>query len=247
MKRILLIVGCCLILALTNCARKKSASQANTATSSSADKSLSAAVDPAQARVYLDQGKEHYKKDEDEQAADAFKKAISADPGLAEAYFQLGLAHDALGEKQEGEEAYKQAIIAYKKIIAADPKDAEAHHILGETYAGLHLYGEAVREYRQATRLKTDDPAIYYDLGTALTKLAQYDEAAAAFQKCLDIDPDFQRAQDPLEEAREGVQRIKMGRKYQEDQLKKQKDEETKKQGATGSTSAAPRKSGKPW
>jgi len=44
-------------------------------------------------------------------------------------------------------------------------------------------------------------------------KLAQYDEAAAAFSKSLEIDPENYRAQDALEEAREGVQRIKAGKK----------------------------------
>ena len=107
MKRILPIIVFCLILALVSCARKKS-SQANAPNSSSADKSLSGALDPAQARVYLEQGKEHYKKDEDQQATDAFKKAVNLDPGLAEAYFRLGLAHDALGEKQEAQDAYKK-------------------------------------------------------------------------------------------------------------------------------------------
>ena len=242
MKPVLPIIVVCLILAQVSCARKRALNQANTPNSSSADKSLSAAVDPAQARVYLEQGKELYKKDEDQQAADAFRKAINLDPNLAEAYFRLGLAHDALGEKQEAEGAYKKAIDSYKKVVSADPKDAEAHYNLGQTYAGLHLYGEAVREYRQATRLKSDDPAIYFDLGSALTRLAQYDDAAAAFQKCLDIDPENYRAQDALDEAREGVKRIKTARKYQEDQLKKQKEEEGKNQDSTGSTAEKPKK-----
>jgi len=100
---------------------------------------------------------------------------------------------------------------------------------LGQAYAGLHLYSEAAREYRQATKFKTDDADIYYDLGTALTKLAQYDEAAAAFSKSLEIDPENYRAQDALEEAREGVKRITAGKKHQEELLKKQKEDELKK------------------
>ena len=119
MKRVLPLIVVCLILILASCARKKSLSQANSPNSSSADKSLSPALDPAQARVYLEQGKESYKKDEDQQAVEAFQKAINLDPSLAEAYFRLGLAHDALGEKHEAEEAYKKAIDAYRKIITA--------------------------------------------------------------------------------------------------------------------------------
>jgi tetratricopeptide (TPR) repeat protein len=258
MRLILTIVTLCLGLGQVGCARK-SANQANTTNSAVSDKSLAGAVDPTQARVYLEQGKELYKKDEDEQAVQAFQKAIKLDPDLAEGYFRLGLAYEALADKHEAEEAYKKAVENYKKFITANPKDAEAHYNLGQTYAGLHLYSEAVREYRQATRLKPDDGDIYFDLGSALTRLAQYDEAASAFQKCLDIDPDNYRAQDALDEAREGLKRIKTARKYQETQLKKEEAKKNQEGGDSGSDAAKPNearsgkakpspgKSRKPW
>lgn len=214
----------------TACSRKN-VKETPATPSSSADKSLTAAPDPTQARVYLEQGKELYKKDEDDKAAEAFKTAVKLDPDFAEGYFRLALAHDALGEKQEAEDAYKQAIEKYKKFIVADPKDAEAHYNIGQAYAGLHIHTEAVREYRLATKLNSEDADIYYDLGASLTRLAQYDEAAAAFQKCLDIDPENYRAQDALEEAREGVKRIKTARKYQEAQLKKEEEKKKLEEG----------------
>lgn len=176
----------------------------------------------SRARVYLDQGKELYHTDQDEKAVEAFQQAIKLDPDLAEAHFRLGLALASVGKEQEAEEAYKKAIERYKKYLEKNSKDAEAHYNLGQTYAGLHLYGEAVREYRQALKLNSDDADMYYDLGTALTKLAQYDEAAAAFSKSLEIDPENYRAEDALEEAREGVKRIRAGKKHQEDIFKKQ-------------------------
>src|SRR6185312_2088820 len=211
---------------------RKSSKPATTSPSSSADKNLTAPVAPTQARVYLDQGKELYKKDEDDKAAEAFKTAVKLDPDFAEAYFRLALAHDALGEKQQAEDAYKQAIEKYKKVISANPKDAEAHYNIGQAYAGLHIHTEAVREYRLATKLSPDDGDIYFDLGSSLTRLAQYDEAAAAFQKCIDLDPENYRAQDALEEAREGVKRIKTARKYQEAQLKKEEKKKLEEGGA---------------
>jgi tetratricopeptide (TPR) repeat protein len=233
------IVILCLLVGQVGC-RRKSANHASTANSSSSDKSLGGAVDPTQARIYLDQGKELYKKDEDQQAADAFLKAIKFDPDLAEAYFRLGLAYEALAQKHEAEESFKKAVENYKKFINANPKDAEAHYNLGQTYAGLHLYGEAVREYRQATHLKPDDEDIYFDLGYSLARLAQYDEAAAAFQKCLDLDPENYRAQDALDEAREGVNRIKTARKYSEGQLRKEGEKKKKEAGDSGSDPAKP-------
>jgi tetratricopeptide (TPR) repeat protein len=188
--------------------------------------------DRSEARVYLEKGKVFYRNDEDTQAAEAFQQALKLDPELAEAHFRLGLAYNALGQEQEAEAAYKKAIDAYKKYLSINGNldEAEAHYNLGQTYAGLHLYGEAVREYRQATRLKPDDAAIHYDLGLALMRLAQYDEASRAFARSLELDPENYRAEDELAEAREGVNRIRTGKKHQEDLLKKKKEEELKKQ-----------------
>jgi tetratricopeptide (TPR) repeat protein len=73
----------------------------------------------------------------------------------------------------------------------------------------------------------------------AHTRLAQYSEAAAAFSKSLEIDPENYRAQDALDEAREGQKRIQAGKKHQEDLLKKEKEGELKKAGE-GSPTASP-------
>lgn len=183
------------------------------------------------ARISLEKGREHYRNDEDTQAIEAFQEAIKLDPDLAEAHFRLGLTYDALGQQQEAEEAYKKAVETYKKYLDSEENhnDAEAHYNLGQTYAGLHVYSEAVREYRQAVRLKPDDAAIHYDLGLALMRLAQYDEAVSAFSKSLEIDPENFRAEDARDEAKEGVRRIRTGKKHQEDLLKKKKEEELKK------------------
>ena len=228
MRSLLLIIAVCLLLCSIACWRR------NSSETVSSDVAANGTAIPKteEARSYLEQGKAFYRKDNDEKAIEAFKQALSLDPELAEAHFRIGLSYDALGEEQQAEESYKKAVDAYKKYFSREEneKDAEAHYNLAQTYAGLHLYSEAVREYRQATKLKQDDADIYYDLGLALTRLAQYDEAVAAFEKSLEIDPDNFRAEDGLNEAREGVKRVRAGKKHQEDLLRKQKEEELKKQ-----------------
>ncbi len=218
------------------CSRKSNSDQ--TGSEPSTGVTRSAEGDRSEARVYLDKGREHYRNDEDTKAIEAFEQAIKLDPDLAEAHFRLGLTYDALGQEKEAEDAYKKAVESYKKYLDSEEnnKDAEAHYNLGQTYAGLHVYSEAVREYRQAVRLKPDDAVIYYDLGLALMRLAQYDEAAVAFSKSLELDPENFRAEDALAEAREGVQRIRTGKKHQEELLKKKKEEELKKLEEAGTT-----------
>jgi tetratricopeptide (TPR) repeat protein len=218
-----------LLFGQVGCWRKKS-DRSNAGVSAVATEATEG--DQSQARVYLDEGKEFYRIDQDEKAAAAFQEAIKLDPNLAEAHFRLGLAQDALGNEKEAEDSYKKAVEKYKKYLEENSKDAEGHYNLGQTYAGLHLFGEAVREYRQATHLNPDDADMYYDLGVALMRLAQYDEAAAAFSRSLEIDPENYRAQDALNEAREGVSRVRAGKKHQEELLKKQREEELEKQQA---------------
>jgi tetratricopeptide (TPR) repeat protein len=229
MRYVVLVVVIFVFFGQAACSRKQT-NQAEAEAAAQSAKTIEG--DRSGARVYLEKGREFYRNDEDTQAAEAFQQALKLDPELAEAHFRLGLTYDALGQEQEAEEAYKKAVEAYKKYLSINGNndDAEAHYNLGQTYAGLHLYSEAVREYRLATRLKPDDAAIHYDLGLALMRLAQYDEASGAFAKSLELDPENYRAEDELAEAREGVKRIRTGKKHQEDLLKKQKEEELKKQ-----------------
>jgi tetratricopeptide (TPR) repeat protein len=227
-KRLLTIAVCFGLLCLCSCWRRSTTETAN----SDASANGTAGQNLDEAKSYLEQGKAFYRKDNDEKALEAFKQALNINPELAEAHFRIGLTYDALGKEQEAEDSYKKAIATYKKYfsIEENQKDAEAHYNLAQTYVGLHLYNEAVREYRQATKLKEDDADIYYDLGMALTRLAQYDEAVAAFEKSLEIDPENFRAEDGLNEAQEGVKRIRAGKKHQEELLKKHREEELKKQ-----------------
>ena len=198
------------------------------------------AGDHTRARAELDKGKELYRNDQDAEAVQAFTEAVRLDPDLAEAHFRLGLGYESLGKREEAEAQYKKAVEAYKKYFEEHRDDAEAHYNLGQTYANLGQYSEAIREYREATKLKEDDPDMFYDLGVAYTKLAQYDAAAAAFSKSLEIDPDNYRAQDGLDDAKEGIKRIRVGRKHQEDLLKKQKEDELKKAGLSPAPAPTP-------
>src|ERR1700716_3068165 len=223
--RTLLVVAAGVFLLVGICACRRGAKQnANV----NGGPSSSAATDPEQmkrqAQTLVDQGKELYKNDQDERAAEVLKQAIGQDPNNAEAHLRLGMAYAALERKPEADESYKKAIELYKKRVQSDPKDAEAFFNLGEAHSFLHQDEEAARNYRQATRLKPDDEEAFYQLGMSETRLAHYLEALTAFKKALELNPDDYRATDAIENAQEGSNRIKEGKKHAEDMLKKQQE-----------------------
>ncbi|HSQ25297.1 MAG TPA: tetratricopeptide repeat protein [Pyrinomonadaceae bacterium] len=210
-----------LLASVTGCRRTpKSGSNLNS--------TVSNVTDPEEARrqaqSLIEKGKELYKNDQDEQAVEAFKQAINQDPNNAEAHLRLGMSYAALDKKTESDDEYKKAIELFKKRIQSDSKDGVAFFYLGEAHSFLHQDEEAARSYRQATKLKPEDEEAFYQLGMAETRLAHYPEAAAAFQKALELDPNDYRATDALENAKEGTQRIKEGKKHAEEMLKKQQE-----------------------
>jgi len=233
MRSILIICAVWLLVLATGC--KRSGQQSTNISAIARQVSNNLPEDRARAKAQLDKGKELYRNDQDAEAVLAFQEAVRLDPDLAEAYFRLGLGYESLGKREDAEGEYKKAVEAYKKYFEQNGDDAEAHYALGQTYASLGQYSEAIRQYKEATKLKEDDPDMFYDLGVAYTKLAQYDAAAAAFSKSLEIDPDNYRAQDGLDDAKEGINRIRTGRKHQADLLKKEKEDELKKAGVAAS------------
>ena len=223
--RTLVVLTAAIVLATGNFACRRGSNK-NTNSSGGAQSSGEAETERSkrEAQTLIDQGKELYKNDQDEQAAETFQQAIRLSPDFAEAHLRLGMAYAALEKKDEAEASYKKAVELYKKKVQADAKDADAFFNLGQAQSLLHQDEEAVRAFRQATRLKPDDEEAFYQLGMSESRLAHYPEAITAFQKALELDPNDYRATDALETAQEGAKRIKEGKKHAEEMLKKQEN-----------------------
>jgi tetratricopeptide (TPR) repeat protein len=222
----------------TACRKRANNTDANRNASSSAGASTEQGRQ--QAQTLVDQARELYKNDEDEKAEEILKQAIALDSNNPEAHLRLGMSYAALGKKTEAEDEYRKAIELYKKKVQDDAKDGNSFFYLGEAYNFLHQDEEAVRAYRQATKLKPEDEEAWYQLGMAETKLAHYSEAITAFQKALELDANDYRATDGLDNAKEGAQRIREGKKHNEEMLKKQQDNANANSNANSNSGAKP-------
>ena len=223
MKQILIFILFLSLLAFTGC----SGNSANSADPANANSAESPFADITDANVALAEGNRLLDEDQTEMAIAALRQAVKLNPDLAEAYFKLGIAYSLLDmqtaqsgtvtepsanandrTKSSAQKAFEKAVEAYKKWLAANPNDDVAQFNLGRTYAKLTRDDEAESAFRQAVRLKPDDTDYQTELGAILIKLAKYREAVEPLKKAVDLDETNVRAQELLDDAEAGRQRL---------------------------------------
>jgi len=175
----------------------------------------------------LAEGKRQLDENQTEAAIDALRQAVKLDPDLAEAWFHLGIAYSLkeMQMEQDGtapeqpanakerikpksETAFEKAVEAYKKWVEVNPNDDVAFYNLGRTYGKLMRDEEAEKAFEKAVKLKPDDSDYQMELGAILIKLAKYHEAIEPLKKAVELDPENTRAQELLEDAEAGRQRL---------------------------------------
>ena len=213
-----------------------------------------------------------------EHSIDALNQAIVLNPDLAEAYFKLGIAYrlaemreelqgvnpdaneDAAGntearKKTNSQIAFEKAVEAYRKIVDANPDDHAARFSLGRALGKLNRDNDAARELRQAAKLNPDDTEYQTELGSMLIKLAKYQEAVGVLRKALEVDPTNSQAEELLERAEAGRQRLDYVtvKKEEKDDEEEAKDAETdgesadsNENGSSPANSTAPKPTVKP-
>jgi tetratricopeptide (TPR) repeat protein len=228
------------LLALAACSKKgeTQGSNSNASADGTGQQQQQSAQTLADAREAFERGVTAYRNDRDDEAVEAFRRAVELDPDFAEGFYRLGLAHNALKQTDEADKAFHEAVKAYEKLTKRDEKNSDAFYFLGLCYEKLGEYNDAVKVLKEAVKTSpTENDDKYYELAFSQYQLAQYDEAVRALNKALEVNPDNYPAQDLLEKAKAGAERISDFRKHQE-QLHKQ---EQKNSNSNNSNSNAPR------
>jgi len=226
MKQAVIITILFLAVGLTaSCSKKPEPNAEATNTNSAVESPFANITDANEA---LAEGNRLLDENQTEMAIEAFRHAIKLNAELPEPYFKLGIAY-SLYERQielsgvavappekdkngnakpNSEKAFEKAVEAYKKWLAANPKDDVGHFNLGRTYVKLLKDEDAEESFKQAVKLKPDDTEYQTELGAILIRLALYREAIEPLKKAIELDPSNVRAQDLLEDAQAGRQRI---------------------------------------
>ena len=132
---------------------------------------------------YYLRGKEYYnrrRKQDNEQAAALFEKAVERDPAFAQAYAALADAYSQQYYYDRTAPALLASAIAMaQKALTLDPDLAEAHKALGTAYVYKGWITKAIDSLYQAVRHNPNYAVAMISLGNQLVSVGQLDEGLA--------------------------------------------------------------------
>ncbi len=138
-------------------------------------------------RIY-NQGAEHFKKGELDQAIEYFQKAAGVDKEFYRAWAYLGMAYAQKGQLDP-------AIDAYRKCIELAPQYHKAFNNVGELYRRKGLLDYAAMVFKMATEIAPTLPHYFYNLGITYFEIGLFTQAEEAFASAARLDPnDFEYA-----------------------------------------------------
>lgn len=87
-----------------------------------------------------------------------------------------------------------EAIENLEKVTSLAPNDYRGFNFLGIAYAQKKLYNRAIGALSTAVHLRPDVPSIHYNLGLAYQAEGLADKAREQYQRALNIDPIYEKA-----------------------------------------------------
>ena len=148
------------------------------ANGSSATSSLSTAEEYFLIGSQLDDGTP----ERQEEAAQAYRRALEDDPNLVAALINLANIRYARNELAEAQALYERAILL-------DPSYFEAHFNLGNIHHDHGRYTDAEQCYAEALALNPDYPDAHFYLAVTLEKMGRSSEARQHWRDYQDLAP----------------------------------------------------------
>ena len=132
-------------------------------------------------------GRKAMRKQDYEDAIDAFRVAVALEPDNPEAHNLLATACYLAKE-------YEEATRHFNRVTQLKPRDAKAFVNLGALYNQVEDYRKAGDTLRKAIQRDGKSPEAYYNLGIAQKNLQQNAMAVNAYRECVKLKPEMAEA-----------------------------------------------------
>ncbi|MGA2631887.1 MAG: tetratricopeptide repeat protein [Terriglobia bacterium] len=139
---------------------------------------------PLSSQMYQLLGISLFKKELNDEARAAFRRAIELDSSNRLNFYNLALVDLSLNE-------YSEAAASLETLLRDNPRDAPAHVLLGRVYHNLNRPLAGIQEFRTALSIWPNLPLAHYHLGYGLLSLGYLKEALEEFRKEIDLNADF--------------------------------------------------------
>ena len=133
-------------------------------------------------RVYLSRGKIAFEAQRYAEAADEFRKAVTAKPGSVTARVNLGAALTQTGDLDGAVEQFEEA-------LRIEPGKANAHYNLAVILAGQNKHDRSIAHARSALTAEPNDVNARFLLAQELKKSGNVDEALSEYSRVVQADP----------------------------------------------------------
>ena len=140
-----------------------------------------------QSREIFFEGISHFEAGRLREARECFERCLALTPDRPSVLGNLGITLFRLGQTRE-------AVAHLQKATAADPQFGEAWTCLGLAHEAHADWALAVDALTKALDLSDRSSALWFSLGQCSMRLGRQPEALKAFDRALEIDPDFAAA-----------------------------------------------------
>jgi len=145
------------------------------------------AINRLSATDWVDRGYALVTSGKNQEAVEAFTRAIELDPKNANTYYHRGGVYGRL-------EDYRRAIRDFDRAIELNPRLEEVYTDRGVAYGMLGDYQQAIREYDKAVELNPKDTRAYVNRGIAYEELKEHQQAIRNYNKAIELNPKDARA-----------------------------------------------------
>jgi superkiller protein 3 len=162
-------------------------------------------LNPMDAQVHLMLGVALSENGRFNEAASEFETVLKINPGYGEAKRNLAAAYNNLGVEASRRRDWDEAMRFYRRAMELDPQVREFRSNLesacwnkGQRLASQGRYRPAIGYFAECLKLNPSLKEAHLQIGVLHVRLNEFPQAITAFQKALELDPNYREAKHDL-------------------------------------------------